>query len=232
MALDPGTMAGRYSVPTIHWWLGLSTGEQAAWAAVWVAAIVGLLAAFGSVAAAWASFGAARRALDIAEGDRQERTRERNQDAADANFRATLLLQPAIANLVACCELAIDKIKIYREQGRDQWMGMEGFDSVETLSEQEIRRIGNMHDLARNVSGELGENALRTMAYARETASVIQAALHPQGGGLHILPLGSYDELQTQYAILLTYARRAREIMEAIDADQLEVDPQLLPAQR
>jgi hypothetical protein len=52
----------QYYLPGLHWWLGLNASEQAAWAAV----VAALLGAAGGFAAAWASFRAARLAIELA----------------------------------------------------------------------------------------------------------------------------------------------------------------------
>lgn len=84
-SLCEGAKALTQSAPSWSWWIGLNAGEQAAWAA----ALIGLLAAAGGFAAAWASFRAAKTALNIASA---QASREDERDARRAEVHAAFII--------------------------------------------------------------------------------------------------------------------------------------------
>jgi hypothetical protein len=215
-----------HSNPNWQWWLGLNAAEQAAWAA----AAVGLLAAAGGFAAALASFFAAKTALRIAKDDRAKRLEERDEDSQNANLRAALLLQAAMAQLVAVTTVAHEKVRGYIHGNVGYHFGGSFGDDITVLGASELERIGQMHTLAKGVSGDFADSVLRALAWSRETSTVIQKALTYQdkAHGLYYLEKENMDALFKSYAILLTYARRARDRISDIAGDELEVDDDLL----
>ena len=88
---------------------------NAAWAGVWVAILVGTLAAAGGFAAAWASYRAAHIALAIAN---DEKLRRQEEEVARGRVIASYLFTD-VGGIQKCCEEAIkvlDKVQTFTDE--------------------------------------------------------------------------------------------------------------------
>lgn len=214
-----------WRMPDSYWWHSLSPAEQAAWAVVWATAIAGTLAAIGSFRAAWAAEAAARKALEIAAADREERRESKLATDLAANWRVALRLQLPFDNLLTVarkCAEVLQAGKTYYTTGRHGTciLGHNfGFTKADVGS-RELARIGALDQHAGDVTGELGEKVLLALSYSRETAALtdrliteLTAPISVGMSSLDVLENDGLDHALTVCQQLIAYTESAVELI-------------------
>ncbi|WP_109123599.1 hypothetical protein [Dyella sp. C11] len=219
-----------WTYPTSAWWHSMGAGEQAAWAIVWATAVCGLLAAIGSFLAAWAAKAAAKTALDIAKEDRRDRLIMKQADDVATNWRAALSFEAPMQRLVRLVKLAIEcieaaeNIPVDADGQRFAMFGTTNFAYMtDALGYEDIARIGNMANLAGNVSGDFGTVILQALSWSREAAALLEHVVnshttHNSNGVAHTRYFVDYWYVADALSACRSLERHAEVALREIDA--------------